>query len=190
MRVFFTLGHADGFAPMRRDQVKLADIIFRASIGVTVLPRFGFAIGEECNPFAVRRPSGLRIVARLSQLNQTFRSVHIKPEIATEDLLIPVGSLRGNDDRIAIGRDLDAAETHGIKELVNGELWFLREDREHTADCDNHYSSSFSDHRFPGGKKVYTTADSLLASSRALEIPMDEMRNNKHNNALNAKTES
>jgi hypothetical protein len=63
-------------------------------------------------------------VARLRELEERFVVVAIEPEIGTKDLLIPVGSVGDDDDRIAIGREFNGAEADAVKEVIEGEFWF------------------------------------------------------------------
>ena len=110
--------------------------------------------------------SGLRQLNQIANTRATFAVVVIEPEIAAEDLLVPVGALGADDDRVAVGRNLQRPEIDGVEELVERELGLVlsgegeRTTHEHQGDQNGFVDS----HRIPGGKKGYTTADSLEAS--------------------------
>ena len=59
----------------------------------------------------------------------------IEPEIAAEDLLVPVGALGADDDGIAVGRNLERGKADGVEEFVEGELGFAlgRDERGHNS---------------------------------------------------------
>ena len=105
MHFLFALGHREGLAAIGRDEIDLGSFVFRVGIGIVVFPGGQLALGEECNPSSVGGPLRLGIVAGLGQLNQRpcFAIIVIEPEIAAENLLIPVGALGGEDDGISVG---------------------------------------------------------------------------------------
>jgi hypothetical protein len=51
-----------------------------------------------------------------------FAVVTKEPEVAAEDLLVPVGAVGGDDDGVAVRRDLDRPEVDGVEELVEDEF--------------------------------------------------------------------
>jgi hypothetical protein len=115
-----TLGKRDGLAAGGRDQVDLADLSFIVFVffifggfvvvGVGVFFCREFALGEKCDPAAVRRPFGIAIVAGLCELDQRgldrrigVRVIAIKPEIFAENFLVPVGAFGGDHYGVAVG---------------------------------------------------------------------------------------
>ena len=58
----------------------------------------------------------------LCQLGQAAGRDPIEPEIFAEDLLIPVGSFRSDDDGVAIRRNFQRVEAHRVEEFIQGEL--------------------------------------------------------------------
>ena len=145
--IFFSLSHRESFAAVGRDEVNLGGgFVFRVrtGVGVRIRIRSGvttficgrLAFGEEGDPAAVGRPLGFGVVSRLRQLNQIARSssafgvVVIEPEIAAEDLLVPVGALGCDHNRVAVGRNLERREVDRVEELVERELGFALGDEQ------------------------------------------------------------
>jgi hypothetical protein len=46
----------------------------------------------------------------------------IEPEVAAENLLVPVGTLGADDDRVAVGRNLERGKVNRVEEIVECEL--------------------------------------------------------------------
>ena len=111
--------------------------------------------------------SGLRQLNQIGDGRAALAVVVIEPEVGAEDLLVPVGALGADDDGVAVGRNLNRREVDGVEELVERELGLaLRGECERAtheyADCET--AVLWSRIGVPGGKKGYTTADSLEAS--------------------------
>ena len=112
MDVFFTLSDGEGFAAVGRDQVDLAGaFVFGSGIGVVGFFGRGFALGEEGDPAAVGRQLRFGVVTGLRELDQRPGVVAVEPEIGTEDLLIPVGALGGEDDGTSVGGEFDGGDS-------------------------------------------------------------------------------
>ena len=118
--VLFSLRHGESFAAVGRDKIQLAwGFVFRirVGIGVSALFRCGLALGEEGDPTTIGRPFGIGIVSRLRQLDQraALAVVAIEPEVAAEDLLVPVGALGVDDNEVSVGRDFHPREVDKLK---------------------------------------------------------------------------
>ena len=102
------------------------DLVFGVGVGIGVLALSCciLALREEGDPFSIRRPLGIGVVAGLRELDERFAIVAIEPEIGAEDLLIPVGAVGDDDDRTAVGRKFNRSEADGVKEVVEGEFGF------------------------------------------------------------------
>ena len=128
MDVFFSLGYGEGLAPMRRNQVELADFVFRVGVGIGIcvaaLPCRVLALREEGDPFSIGGPLGVGVVSGLRELDERFAIVTIEPEVRAEDLLIPVSAIGDKDYRVAVGREFDGAEADRVEEVVEREFGF------------------------------------------------------------------
>ena len=181
--VFFSLRHGESFAAVGRDKIQLAwGFVFRIRVGIGVsgLVRCGLALGEEGDPTTIGRPFGIGVVSRLRQLDQraALAVVVIEPEVAAEDLLVPVGALGVDDNEVSVGRNFYLRKVDNVEELVECKLGFvLRPEREGTSQDDHNSDGSFLDsHWVPGGKKGYTTPESSKASMRVADLELQVRR--------------
>ena len=109
------------------------------------------AAGLRSERKAIQRPSGDHFGSEswpgLRQLNEraAFAIVVIEPEIAAEDLLVPVGALGLDDDRLAVGRKLKRPEIDRVEELVEGKFGLLSQGSERTTYDHHDNEGSFLD---------------------------------------------
>ncbi len=146
VNIFFALRDGHGFSASRRDQINLAwSIVFRCGIGVRLFAGGRLALGEKGDPLAVGRPFGLGIMSRLGKLNGRCIGFvcAIEPEIAAEDLLVPIGALGGDDDECAVGRYLDRREADRVEKFVESDFRLaLTESGERTSERNQEYNGS------------------------------------------------
>ncbi len=65
--VFFSFRDRESFAAVRRDEIDLADFVFRVGVGIGVVALLGCVLPfrEEGDPLAVGRPLGVGVVSGL-----------------------------------------------------------------------------------------------------------------------------
>src|ERR1700688_837646 len=125
MHFFLALGDGDRFAAGGRDQVNLADfalVVFVVIAGVFF--RSSLPLGAKGDPAAIGRALWSGIVTRLRELDQRpcLAIVAVQPQVVAENLLIPIGALGSNYDRVSIGRNSNAGIADGIEEFVKREF--------------------------------------------------------------------
>ena len=84
-------------------------------------------------------------MAGLRELDQDLRVIAVEPEIAAEDLLVPIGALGGEDNGVSVGRQFDAAEADGIEEVIERKFRLLRDGEQYTTQDQSEQQGRFLD---------------------------------------------
>src|SRR5438105_1487906 len=126
MNLFITLRNRKRFPAGERDQIKLTDLLVSGGLFTGLSSLTGVAFGEESDPAAIWRPLRLGIVAGLCKLNQTTSAapvVTVKREIIAEYILVPVGAVGRDHERLTVRRQLQPGKFDVVEELVESDLW-------------------------------------------------------------------
>ena len=101
-----------GFAAIGRNQIQLRNF-FPFVVSLSVFPGSDLSLGDKCDPLAVGRPLRRTVMAGLRQLDQRAASAvnSVKPQFGTEDLLVPVGFVGFEGNRVAVWRYSHRIET-------------------------------------------------------------------------------
>src|SRR6185503_18154305 len=121
-------GHRKSLTTARINQVNLVDaFVFFPGVLIVRVFSVGFAIREERDPAAVRRPFRIGVMARLRELNQRAAGsvVSVQPQIFAENLPVPIGAFSANYDRISVRRQFHRRKTDSVKELVESYFRFV-----------------------------------------------------------------
>src|SRR5580704_18538863 len=82
---------------------------------------FGFSVGEKCDPAAIGRPLRLAVMTGLGQLRESG-AIAIKPEVVTIDILVPIGALGLEYQRVPVGRKPQLGNIDRVEKLVEREF--------------------------------------------------------------------